>query len=197
MIGKLTGKLDSVSLNAVIVGSGYYPDVEALIPNRGASAPKAGMSMYLINADTGELIGNSGGGSCAGTGCYSVGDVGGNGRTNALQADPTAAGEAGSPVVTKAYLGVSTTVLDATVAARNGLDIDHGLLIVDVAGDSAASVAGLQPGDVIVSVNGPATNDNTALGDAIRIAGAGHVVHLKVFRNGTTVDIEPPVTVMV
>jgi S1-C subfamily serine protease len=92
--------------------------------------------------------------------------------------------------VTKAYLGVSTTVVDATVAARNGLDIDHGLLIVDVAGDSAASVAGLQPGDVIVSINGTATNDNTALGDVIRTAGAGHVVHLKVFRNGKTVDVD-------
>ncbi len=92
--------------------------------------------------------------------------------------------------VTKAYLGVSTTVVDATVAARNGLDIDHGLLIADVAGDSAASVAGLQPGDVIVSINGTATNDNTALGDAIRTAGAGHVVHLKVFRNGKTLDID-------
>ncbi len=93
------------SLNAVIVGSGYFPDIESSIPNRGASAPKAGMSMYLINADTGELIGNSGGATCSGTGCINVGDVAGNGRKNGLQADPTAAGEAGSPVVTKAYLG--------------------------------------------------------------------------------------------
>ena len=30
------------SLTAVIVGSGYFPDIEASIPNRGASAPKAG-----------------------------------------------------------------------------------------------------------------------------------------------------------
>jgi Tfp pilus tip-associated adhesin PilY1 len=61
--------------------------------------------MYLINADTGELIGNPGGGACAGTGCFSVGDIAGNGWKNGLQADPTAAGDAGSPVVTKAYLG--------------------------------------------------------------------------------------------
>jgi S1-C subfamily serine protease len=92
--------------------------------------------------------------------------------------------------VTKAYLGVSTTPVDATVAARSGLDIDHGLLVVDVAGDSAASAAGLQPGDVIVSINGTATNDNSTLGDVIRTAGAGHVIHLKVFRKGTTVDVD-------
>jgi S1-C subfamily serine protease len=92
--------------------------------------------------------------------------------------------------VTKAYLGVSTSVVDAAVAAQSGLDIDHGLLVVDVTGNSAASAAGLQPGDVIVSINGTATNDNTALGDAIRTAGAGHVVHLKVFRDGKTIAID-------
>jgi S1-C subfamily serine protease len=92
--------------------------------------------------------------------------------------------------ITKAYLGVSTTPVDATVAARSGLDIDHGLLIVDVAGDSAAAAAGLQPGDVIVSINGTTTNDSSTLGDVIRTAGAGHVIHIKVFRKGTTVDVD-------
>jgi putative serine protease PepD len=92
--------------------------------------------------------------------------------------------------ITTAYLGVSTTPLDATVAARSGAGIDHGLLIVDVAGNSAASAAGLQPGDVIVSINGTATDDNTPLGDGIRAAGAGHVVHLKIFRNGKTIDVD-------
>ena len=92
--------------------------------------------------------------------------------------------------VTKAYLGVTTSAIDKTVAARGGLAIDHGLLIVDVAGDSAASAAGLKPGDVIVSINGQATDDNTVLGDVIRSAGAGKVVHLKVFRDGKTIDVD-------
>ena len=92
--------------------------------------------------------------------------------------------------ITKAYLGVSTTPLDRTVANRSGVDIDHGLLIVDVAGGSAADAAGLKPGDVIVSIDGTTTNDNTALGDAIRSAGAGHVVHLGIFRSGKTIDVD-------
>jgi hypothetical protein len=93
------------SVNAVIVGSGYFPDIESSIPNRGATGPKAGMTMYLLNADTGGLIGNPSGASCSGTGCIEVGDIAANGRKNALQADPTAAGENGSSVVSKAYLG--------------------------------------------------------------------------------------------
>jgi len=97
------------SVNAVIVGSGYFPDIETLLPNRGASGPKAGTTVYLLNADTGNLIGNPSGASCAaypaaGSGCLSMGDVS-NSRKNALQADPTAAGLSGSPTVTKAYLG--------------------------------------------------------------------------------------------
>jgi hypothetical protein len=107
------GPLDAArTTNAVIVGSGYFPDIEALLPGRGASAPKAGNALYLIDANTGQLIGNAAGnctavssGSGSGAGCVSIGDVSSNGRKNALQADPTAAGLAASLVVQKAYLG--------------------------------------------------------------------------------------------
>ena len=104
------GPLDPArTTNAVIVGSGYFPDIEASIPNR-AGGPKAGNALYLIDVGTGQLIGGTSSctavssGSGSGTGCVSIGDVG-NGRKNALQADPTAAGDALSLVVKKAYLG--------------------------------------------------------------------------------------------
>ena len=108
------GPLDTArSVTAVIVGSGYFPDIEALLPGRGAAAPKAGNAMYLLDANTGLLLGNPSGGTCttigsgsgSGSGCVTIGDVAGNGRKNALQADPTAAGESGSIAVSKAYVG--------------------------------------------------------------------------------------------
>src|SRR5207237_10186199 len=107
------GPLDSTrSVNGVVVGSGYFPDIESAITNRGVSGPKAGTTMFVLNADTGVLVGNSTGATCgtvsgtsgSGTGCLSVGDVS-NARKNALHADPTAAGDYGSPVVNKAYIG--------------------------------------------------------------------------------------------
>jgi hypothetical protein len=106
------GPLDSTrTTNAVIVGSGYFPDIETLIPAR-ASGPKAGNALYLLDADTGKPIGNTSGATCttiasgsgSGSGCINIGDVS-NGRKNALQADPTAAGTNGSFVVNRAYLG--------------------------------------------------------------------------------------------
>ncbi len=103
----------SRSVNAVIVGSGYFPSIEDLLPSRGPGAPRAGNALYLLDPETGLLIGNGSGGSCplvssgsgSGTGCVAIGDVAANGRKNALQADPTAAGLASSLVVSKAYLG--------------------------------------------------------------------------------------------
>ena len=101
------------SVNAVIVGSGYFPDVEDQIVARGTSAPRAGNALYLLDVDTGLPLGNPSGGSCPeigsgsgeGNGCVSIGDVKTNGRKNAIQADPTAAGVVSSPTVTKAYIG--------------------------------------------------------------------------------------------
>jgi putative serine protease PepD len=92
--------------------------------------------------------------------------------------------------VTKAYLGVSTTPLDPSVAAQNGIDVDHGLLIVDISGGSAAESAGLQAGDVIVSINGTKTDDNATLGDVIKSVGAGNVAHLEIYRSGKTIDLD-------
>jgi serine protease Do len=92
--------------------------------------------------------------------------------------------------VTKAYLGVSTTPIDAAVAAQNGLDIDHGLLVADITAGSAAESAGLKAGDVIVSINDTATNDPASLGEVIRTTGAGKVVHITVHRAGKDIKID-------
>ena len=91
------------SVNAVIMGSGYFPGVETNAAlARGASAPAAGRYLFVLDAATGLPLGGSG--SCSGTGCFDVGVVN-NTIKNAIQADVTATGEFGSPVVTKAYVG--------------------------------------------------------------------------------------------
>ena len=110
------GPLDANrTTNAVIVGSGYFPPVEDSIANRGVGAPRAGNALYLIDADTGTLVGNAAGSSCpqissgsgSNKGCVNVGDVAANGRKNTIQADPSAASDPGNYVVKKAYVGDS------------------------------------------------------------------------------------------
>jgi S1-C subfamily serine protease len=92
--------------------------------------------------------------------------------------------------VTKAYLGVSTTTVDATVSAQYGLKVDHGLFVADVSAGSAAASAGIKPGDVILSAGGQPTNTGDALGTAIAAAGSGGKLQLTLDRNGTTKSVE-------
>jgi hypothetical protein len=95
--------------NVVIVGSGYFPPIEDLLPGRGSTAPRAGQALYLIQVETGTLLGGvTSCGTSGSTGCVDVGNGTGKHQRlkNALQADPSAAGAySGSPVVTRAYLG--------------------------------------------------------------------------------------------
>ncbi|MEZ5408633.1 MAG: trypsin-like peptidase domain-containing protein [Acidimicrobiales bacterium] len=97
--------------------------------------------------------------------------------------------EAGKTVTT-GYLGVSTAAVDQSVAAQFGLKVDHGVLVAEVAANSSASAAGLQPGDVIVSLDGTATDDPQALADAIHTAGPGHLVHLQINRAGQKLAVD-------
>jgi len=92
---------DDRSLTAVITGSGYFPAIETLLPNRGGTP--AGRSLFMLDAGTGLPVNNLGG-SCTGVGCLDLGDVS-NGRKNALQADVTAASDSMSPAVVTAYAG--------------------------------------------------------------------------------------------
>jgi hypothetical protein len=92
------------TVNAVMVGSGYFPAIEDSIPSRGPASPRAGRSFYLLKVEDGTPIGNAAGGPCTGSGCLDLGDVS-DGRRNAVQADPTAAGLTYSHTVTKAYIG--------------------------------------------------------------------------------------------
>jgi hypothetical protein len=91
------------SVNAVITGSGYFPGIEnhgAL--SRGSSAPAAGRYVFVLDAQNGRPLGGSS--TCGGKGCLDVGIIS-NDIKNAIQADVTASGDYGSPVVTKAYVG--------------------------------------------------------------------------------------------
>lgn len=89
------------SVNAAITGSGYFPDIEGALANRGGVP--AGRALFVLDLATGMPLNNNGG-ACAGTGCLDLGDVS-NGRKNALQADVTAATDAGASQVSLAFAG--------------------------------------------------------------------------------------------
>jgi len=89
------------------------------------------------------------------------------------------------------YLGVTVQVVGPEIAGALHMDPvnPQGLIIVDIANDSPAAEAGLQPGDVIKTANGkPAleTHDVSRLVGAARI---GDKLALTVDRDGTAMKI--------
>jgi len=81
----------------------------------------------------------------------------------------------------RGWLGVYTDELSKPMLVA--LDIDHGVLVTEVAEESPAAKAGLEAGDVIMSLDGEATADGSALRWAVRDR-PDKAVALKVRRRG-------------
>src|SRR6202161_230940 len=94
--------------------------------------------------------------------------------------------------VTRGYMGILPQELTPEMAKAFGVPNTHGVAIANVVGDSPAAKAGLKVGDVITAVNGSPVDDVNAF--RLQVAGfaPGTNVHLKVERNGQTLDL--PVT---
>jgi S1-C subfamily serine protease len=72
--------------------------------------------------------------------------------------------------------------VDPTLAAQDNLAVDHGVLIVSTVPNGPAAQAGLQAGDVIVSIDNHAVNDTSSLADALVSKNPGETVAVQVYR---------------
>ncbi len=86
--------------------------------------------------------------------------------------------------VSHAYLGVSTTAITPEIASEFGLSQTSGALVTDVQAGQAAAKAGVQPGDVIVSLGGKDVASPEDLVAALRAHKPGERVPLVVVRGG-------------
>ena len=92
----------------------------------------------------------------------------------------------------RAVLGVATldvARLDFDVAERFGIDATSGAFIQDVTSGSGADVAGLQPGDVIVEVEGRRIRNSEDVGQAVRAQEPGASITIVIEREGEEVRV--------
>lgn len=85
-------------------------------------------------------------------------------------------------------LGVSTRDLagiDEATLAQLGIEADEGAFVVQVTAGTGAEVAGIEPGDVIVGVDGDPIDSSAALGEAISAHEVGDEIEVTVERSGT------------
>ena len=91
--------------------------------------------------------------------------------------------------VVRAYLGVmSEGVTPALAKAFHEKEVG-GALVSEVKPDSPASHAGIEKGDIILSVNGKPVNDNAQLRMTISLMQPGTSVSLKVLRDGAEREV--------
>src|SRR5579863_9506892 len=91
--------------------------------------------------------------------------------------------------VERAYLGVTIQEVTPAIAKAIGLNGPEGALVSDVSPNSPAQKAGLQSGDVILSMNGTQVVESNQLRMNVSMMNPGQTVHLKVFRNGKTFEV--------
>jgi len=90
--------------------------------------------------------------------------------------------------VRRGYIGVRIQDVDAVTAKAAGLSKAEGVFVRDVNKNSAGEQAGLQTGDIILSVDGKEVDSPNSLQSIVANYYPGDGVTLKVFRDGKTID---------
>lgn len=90
--------------------------------------------------------------------------------------------------VRRGLLGISVQDLTADLAQAFELDNNSGAVISRVQAATPAARVGLQPGDIIVEINGRAIKKAAEVHNAIGLMRIGEAIELKVIRNGQIIS---------
>ncbi|WP_019218800.1 DegQ family serine endoprotease [Bartonella florencae] len=82
------------------------------------------------------------------------------------------------------YIGASFQNVTPDIAGGLGLERPYGALVIEIAKDSPAAKAGLEVGDVILSVQGVRVESPDSLGYRLMTSGVGRSLVLEYLRNG-------------
>jgi serine protease Do len=91
--------------------------------------------------------------------------------------------------VTRGYIGVEAQSVTATMSKAMGLNDQSGALVADVKSDAPAAHAGLQPGDLIRSVDGTKVENPRDLAVQVAAVRPGDEAKLDIIRDGKSQTI--------
>src|SRR5262249_32867135 len=86
--------------------------------------------------------------------------------------------------VRRGLLGVNVQTINSDLAESLGLSSVHGALVADVTPNGAAAKAGIEQGDVVVSIDGHNVTDSNDLRNRVSSLAPGTHVTLGLTRNG-------------
>jgi S1-C subfamily serine protease len=88
------------------------------------------------------------------------------------------------------YMGVSWQAISPSVSTRFGIPVQWGAYVTDVVGGSPASKAGLQQGDIIISMGGITIDENHNYINILYSYKSGDTVPLGVLRNNKKMELQ-------
>jgi serine protease Do len=91
--------------------------------------------------------------------------------------------------VTRGYIGASTQPVTREIADSLGLPAAKGALVAEVVSDGPSARAGLQPGDLVLQIDGRQVSSPVELTRAVGKAREGQPLKLQVLRDGRDRDI--------
>ncbi|MEM4790292.1 MAG: trypsin-like peptidase domain-containing protein [Thermofilum sp.] len=92
--------------------------------------------------------------------------------------------------ILRPWIGIYGLDVNPAVAAQLGLPVQRGVLVVRTLPRGPAHAAGVRPGAVILAVNGEPITGVTDLLAALRKAGVGSTVKLRVLYKGSTFNVD-------
>jgi serine protease Do len=92
--------------------------------------------------------------------------------------------------VIRGYLGVQMQTLTAELAAGKGIEVDRGVVVVQVMQNTPAEEAGILKDDVIVSFNGEDIREDRDLSFKVADTPVGSTATIRVYRDGDYEDID-------
>ena len=146
--------------------SGFFLQTDAAINPGNSGGPLVDMDANLIGINSSILTRS---GSSSGVG-FAI--------PAALVRRVVESAVGGVHTVQRAWLGVRATAVDAETARSLGLDRPQGVLIAQINPQAAGARAGLQVGDLLLSVDGQPVSDQASLNYLVSTRRPGDVVTL-------------------
>ncbi|MER3438844.1 MAG: 2-alkenal reductase [Chloroflexota bacterium] len=82
------------------------------------------------------------------------------------------------------FFGISFQTVTWVIAAQLNLPVDHGVIVMEVPAGGPAAKAGIQPGDVIVAINGKQIDQKHSFSELLFEHHPGETITVTVNRNG-------------
>lgn len=87
------------------------------------------------------------------------------------------------------YMAVIVVPVTQTVAAQLGVSIDYGVVVTDILNTGPAATAGIQRGDIILSIDGKKLDENNSFTEVLFAYKPGDKVDLVILRNNKQMTV--------